>query len=399
MSPQLEIFKKFITLVQNDSTILKYTLGNNLSSNNRYLTNIEYDELSAIYTTMTIGRTVFYFNQDEIRELYAEKKFKIKRDPYILPIGCYNGSVPIYYDMHQDMVYKGDTKTEQNLIDYIIATILAKDSTLEEKYHKISVGKKYTYTRCKIIGRDIPLILFLAYNAGLTTVLHRANVQYELTDKRKILSPTEKHNIGCIPFKDKYLYYHLYPMKNSLLLNALVELPTTEYDYEMFNDKDVYLEIFYDRYNSRAIAKGFDNFYELFVDAITREVLEDLNYPTNTLDLLLYANELLQDNQCIIESDMSNYRIRSSEVVNVIFEKELEKAYITYKNSVNGATPIKMSLPQNAIIAALSNNTYGSILQDYDILNPIKELDKSSTVTYKGPGGLTLSSTAHLKRS
>ena len=47
------------------------------------------------------------------------------------------------------------------------------------------------------------------------------------------------------------------------------------------------------------ILNAFENFYELFIDPITLEVLEDLNLPTDFVNLLLYGNSLLEDNQFI----------------------------------------------------------------------------------------------------
>ena len=391
ISPKTEKFKKFIGLIH-DKGYIEYKLGNNFSVNKPYLTNIEYDELSENYTylSVTINKktSTIYFNQEILRNIYAEKKWTIPTDKNIVPIGIYENTEPIYYDMTNNVVQVGKTSTEINLIDYIVSILTPKHKDILDIWDNISIGKRYIYTRCSILNRKIPLLLFLAYNEGLSTILHKAHIRYTLSDKRRVLSKSEKEIIGVIPFKDTYLYYDIYPIKNSFLMNSLLEINTQDYTYEMFDNKDIYLDIFYGLYGSRAIAKGFDNFYELFIDGITKEVLTDLNYPTNITDIFIYANELLQDNQYIYETDMSNYRIRSNEMINVIFEKELESAYVAYKNSVNGATPIKISIPQNAIIKALTTNKYGSILQDYDTLNPIKETDSVSTVTYKGPSGL-----------
>ena len=385
LSPKMEKFKKFINKC--DKKLYEYRLGDNTKTNLNYLTNIEYDELSKIYSYITIDKATIYFNQNEVRELFNERKFIIPKDKEIVPIGIINNK-PIVYNMEKNILYMNDESKNIDIIDFIVACFFKKDSSLQEVYDNISVGKKYTYSRCDILSRNIPLIIFLAYNEGLSTLLNKAKINYELSDKRKVLSSEEKERKGCIPFKDKYLYYDIYPLSNSLLLNALLEYSTKDFEYELFDSKEVYLELFQDNFGSRAIAKGFDNFYELFIDGITKEVLEDLNYPSNVTDLFLYANKLLEDNQFVMENDMSNYRLRSNEIINAIFYKAMEQAYITYKNSINGATPIKMSLPQDKIIKELTT-TYSAILQDYNILNPITETDSISTVTYKGPGGLT----------
>ena len=384
-SPKMEKLKKFLSEIQGKG-IVEFKLGNNLKVNSKYLSNIEYDELSEIYSYLKIGNTTIYFNQNEVRDIFKEKKFDIPNDKNIVPLAVQNGK-PVLYNMTTNVLYYNNTETEINIADYIVDLIVKKDSNLLNDLNNINVPKKYIYTRCDILSRKIPLLLFLAYNEGLSTVLHKAKVTYTLSEKRRVLSTEEKEKIGCIPFRDMYLYYDIYPIKNSFLLNSLLDINTKDYDFEMFDNKEVYLEIFFTLYGTRTISKGFDNFYELFIDGITKEVLNDLNYPTDVTGLFLYANELLQDNQYISESDMANYRLRSNELINAIFEKELESAYVIYKNSINGATPIKISLPQNAILNALANNKYGAVLQDYDTLNPIMETNRVANVTYKGPSG------------
>jgi hypothetical protein len=381
LSPKTERFKK---LLAEGSPVFDYRNGDSLHSNSDYLTNIEYDEISTEYMYIKVKNNIIYFNQNEVREEFANRGFKIPEDKTIVPLGIVNDK-PVLYDMNNNILYEDNIKREIDIIDYIIELISEKDKNIESRFNSLTAPKKYTYTRCNILNRKIPLLIFLAYNEGLSTILNKAGIKYELLDTRKVLKDEQKNRTGVIAFKNKYLYYDIYPLKNSLLLNSLLEVDTASYDYELFDSKEVYLELFNDLFGSRTIAKGFDNFYESFIDGITKEVLEDLNFPTDITGVMLYANELLQDNQYVLENDLSNYRIRSNEMVNAYFSYELEKAYQTYKNSINGATPIKISIPQDAILKDL---TSGNMLQDYNTLNPITEADSISTVSYKGPGGL-----------
>ena len=51
------------------------------------------------------------------------------------------------------------------------------------------------------------------------------------------------------------------------------------------------------------------------------------------LELFLYCNDLLIDNQVKSQSDISNYRIRGNEIISECIYKELIDRYNVYKNA------------------------------------------------------------------
>ena len=58
-------------------------------------------------------------------------------------------------------------------------------------------------------------------------------------------------------------------------------------------------------FGRRNIASAFNNFYENFVDPVTYGVLVDMNLPTDITGMLLYANNLLVDDQYRDETDLN----------------------------------------------------------------------------------------------
>ena len=59
--------------------------------------------------------------------------------------------------------------------------------------------------------------------------------------------------------------------------------------------KDAYLPYIVKRYGTAIISNALLNTYEFYIDPITKEVLEDLNLPTDIVSLILYAVSLLSD--------------------------------------------------------------------------------------------------------
>ena len=234
----------------------------------------------------------------------------------------------------------------------------------------------------------IPTIFLLAYTEGLTTVMRKAGINYNFQQNRpKFTDNMEKLDKGVIQFADGYLIFDRYPIQNSLLMNAFTLLDTKAYDFEDMDRADVFTDIFGQLYGNRRLASAFDSFYDNMIDPITKEILDSMNYPTEFVYLLLFANTLLCDNNFSSEIDMNNFRVRSNEMVNAMLYKIVSNAYSNYKRTAMNRNPISISVPRNALIKELVTS---QSVEDYSTLNPILESEKSRAITCKGPSGINL---------
>ena len=385
VSPKLERFKKAINL--NKGTTQRSPLyiknGNSTLSNSNYITVMDYDDLATNILDLYInkGQYHIYFNQHSIREAIDTLGLKFIDDETMLPIGIKDRKEIIYLDINTGLV-KG---TKLTLLDYLIEIINKYVNTFKKDFSSVSVGKRYLYTRATLMGLPVPIIFLCSFLEGMTTTLRKAKVKYYFTDTRPTISSDEKGDKDFIQFSDGYLVYDKYPMSNSLLLNAMTLLPTKEFEYADFDNKETFLSIFGELYNNKSILNGFENFYDLFIDPITLEVLKDLKLPTDFVSLILYANTLLEDNKYTKENNVSLYRIRNNELVNGILYKELAMAYGRYRSTVGNRNPVKMSIRQDAVLRELQAS---QIVEDYSTLNPILEAEKLRASSFKGLSGL-----------
>lgn len=383
ISPVMERLKKAIIEYDKKKNVnVKY--GNNKLANVKYRTTMEYDDLGTTFMSIEIKDTnsVFeiHFNQDNVHELSGFKPDILKADEILIG---YDNKKPVILNTEDNKI-KG---SNLELSEYLIDRFALFYPEFKEFLHSINTGKKFLYTRAKIMEKFVPLIILVSYSEGLTNIMKRADINFYFSDTRPRLTGDDRDNKGIIEFEDSYLVFDRYPFKNSLLMNGLYEVPTKNWIYSEFDNKDVYIEIFDLLYNSRIIANGFDNFYELMIDPITYEVLNDLNLPDNYTGLLLLANELLQDNAHIKENDMSNYRIRSNEMINGYLYKVLSRAYSTHKNTSRNNNPRPFSVPRNEVI---KNILESPIIEDYSTLNPVSEVEKIRGVSFKGLSGMNL---------
>ena len=370
VSAELEKFKKAIT--SNEIPSCKFKRGNYSKLNSEFITTIDYDNLSRTFETLKIKDITLEFDQKKLRSELAAKNVKIK--DHTIPIG-YEGKTPLFLDVDHQFV----VGTNKSLMEYICE----KSPKLKENMNNYSVGKKYMYTRATIMKKQVPLVILLAYFEGLDNLLKRAKVKYYFSDTRPRLGP----NDGIVEFNNGYLVYENKPFEISLLMNAFVDIPTKAYNYEDFNEKEIYSDIFETMFNRRGIASAFDHFYENFVDPITYSVLEDLNLPTDITGMLIYANNLLVDDQYTHETDQNLYRVRRNEIINAILYKEIATAYEKYYDTSSQTNPKKMSINKSAIIKKILTQ---QTLEDYSVLNPIVELEKVRATSPKGPSGCNL---------
>lgn len=363
---------------------VKVQRGKYDTENKPYVTTIDYDDLSKVFKELNINGTRIIFNQKEIREILLNAKIKgleDKLDKDLLPIGI-KGSVYYCIDLTTDEVVminvNGKTEsTKLSLIDFI----LSLSTELEAKVGEQNAGKKYMYNRATIMTKQVPIALLLAYFEGIDGFLKRANVKHYFSDTR----PRTTNDEGVIQFADGYLVYTQKPTATALLMNGFVDIPTKNYNYEDFNDKFMYQSLFETMFGRRNIANAFDNFVDNFIDPMTLDVLNRLSLPTDLTGMILYANELLADNQYTHEITVS--RIRCAEVINAIVYKNVAKAYEKYKETSSYNNPVKINIKRDAILKeVLMQQT----VEDYSELNPVSEQQKLRCCLRKGPSGCNL---------
>ncbi|MGL5745607.1 MAG: hypothetical protein ACRCXX_10715, partial [Cetobacterium sp.] len=396
VSPGLEKLKKLLALFKQPGLTVK--IGSNRHLNTNYMRSIEYDELAARFMTIKAinknGNLYLNFNIDKMYEEITAKNITLVKRDDIIPFGIINNTAVVYINNTNGNVMITNGKDVEDsgatIVEFIynnFETIFGEAFTKE--FGEISVGKKYIYTKVIIMKKAIALGLLLAYSEGsITGLLRKLNINYEIsTTAPRFDSPIDKMKVGILRFSDCYLVYDARQYRNTLLLEGLNDAPLRMYELVDFDNKDTYIDIFENLLGSKTIANAFDNFRLNMIDPITKEVLEELGYPTDYVEVLAFANGLLEDNAYKLESDMSLYRLRSGELINAYIYKALADAYGTYRITSNNKNPVKVSIAKDSIIKQIMT---APNVEEYSVLNPIIELDKTRTVSFKGLSGLNL---------
>lgn len=400
LNNNIDKLKKFITKELTKYKDIEVVQGSNKGVNSKYVSTLEYDEISEFLISFRLGTLYLNFNRVMVNdEILNNSKFDVEtvlsESEFALGVDKSTRSYFVIDSSDDDKIkeYTFDKALRQTY-DTIYELLLTKIKIYSDDAYTNIINQKtskvYVYTTVSILNHNMPLIILLGFYYGLEKVLNRYNVAYEFTEKKKVLTEQEQKSLDVIQFSDGYLYYSMTPLRNSILLKGLSKLNTREFSFTSLNKKEGYIEVFDLLFNNRQIGKGINNFLSLLLDPITKEVLEDLKLPTNLLDIFLYTNTLLENNTCSRINDLHNYRVRSIELINDHLYLLLANAVKQYKDMHKaGRKEAKISVRQDALIKTLMES---AIIDEYSILNPVLEIEKLGSTNYKGLGGTELDS-------
>jgi hypothetical protein len=336
--------------------------GSNNITALKYEIPMDYADIGKGYVTISYKGTTFYFDQDEIREKYADKIDLSKG----LPIG-YDGKQIIYSD-------------GSKFCASIIAEALCEDKEFAQYYDEAKPSVKYAYSQASILNTKMPVIVICAYCEGLIKTLNKAAIEYKITDKREKYDVTEW---DIIKFSDGYIYYKI-NYNSSLLMNGLKECNTEDYSIKDINTKTMWTEQL-DHFGGRIKADGLDNFNDLMFDPITQRVCRMYKLPEEFVEGLIYSNNLLSDTKFNKHTDITGNRFRSNEIIAGYTYKELSKSYADYRTKLKKQGKATMTIKQSAIIDAIMADSTAS---DASTINDLWYAEANNTVSFKGLSGL-----------
>ena len=357
--------EKLKKLLSDPSIPITVKNGENTLVNEAYLTCLEYDEIARLYSEISVGNAKFIFNARKLHDLF-EGREQSKLDKILVGYHT-SGSkkIPIYYDT-----------SDPEHVDLVSLIISFASSSVQDKFNHMSSGKKYIYNAATVMKKNIPVVVLLGFFEGLDTVLRKFN-----HPSVKFFAKQDNPNYQYIKFKDGYLGYPMSDMEACLLFNGFAQIPTNAYTLADMNERDTYLDILDYLYGTTHVAGALINFYDFMIDPITYEILQTLDYPTDFVSLVIFASNLLADNDFLGETNLTQYRLRRNEVISVILYKNIVRAYSRYRQTANNPNPTKISMDQGAVIKELMALP---TVEDYSTLSPMVEMHKDGIASMKG---------------
>lgn len=363
----------------------KVSYGNAKVKNIQYKTSLDFDYISKSITRFVIGNNVFILDISELISVLNDHGVDTSKytDGLAIPVGY----------KHTGSKYEPIELTDDNFTD-IVLNCLDPDERKKVKFSK-SGASQFAYARVKILDKFIPVILYLLFCEGFTSVMQKCGIKYQVFDNENDIKATYGKDYGfthgLITTKDKLIVWDKYPFENQLLLNGLSGLPMGEYLMEELDSKDTYIDMLPIFYASSNQASNLDQFKNFLLDPKTIEILKDFDLPTDMINVFFYACKLLVNNQYTSPNSLVNMRIRSNEIVSQIVYQSVVNAYGKYRKTAHRKHPTQINVNPNCVIQALATS---SLVEDESIANPVMTVEKTHLVTIKASTsakGITLS--------
>lgn len=357
---------------------MKVKFGNSMIKNKGYLTSLEFDMIASSIHEFTVGDYRFITEIDELFRLAIESHKT--SNPDWKPHWNNKTTIPVAWDKKNHVIIYMDR--ERNYSDYIMSCM---SEDLINALNKIKIRKRIMYAQIKILHAKMPLIFFLLFCEGFTSIMKKAGIEYQVIQKKKDADALDQYIWGVTKLSDCYIAWKRFPMKNSMLLNGLSYMPMELYSLAELDMKDTYIALTTQFFNWAAAHANLEQFKDFMIDPKSAEILEMTGYPTDLSLLLIYAADLLTNNDFLPENDYNNMRVRSTELIPLLVYSNITRAYGYYRKTQTKKRPLAISIKPNAVLQDLVKS---SLVDEASSLNPVLQLEKNRQITYKGEGGI-----------
>lgn len=367
----LSTIQKIFNLVKKTNDNEMFTPGDSTESNLKFISTLDYDELSKRIFRFHSENCLIYFSREYIKNNQELQKLipkDLKHNEFYIG---QEGRLPIIMNYDLGIDRKGRTISqiiEENLPDKYL-----------DIYNSIKTPNRLMFVEGKLAGQFIPIITVLTMWVGLKNVLDRMKIKWTFYPNIKRLQ-NQSVSKKYIKFANGILEYES-KIFAELILNGISKMSPEDFTFEQFETEDCYIDFIHSIWGNYNGINEINTFFKFLIDPITKQVCKDMLLPDDPVGLLIRAVELLSDNSYKNKAFDGSYRTRSIEIIPAILYSCLAKQYKAYEKS-GGRLP--MTLNRRAVISALIAE---KTVEPYSTLNPTIEVNKAYTISTKGYKG------------
>ena len=339
--------------------------------NNEFKAPYIYNALSERYKSIRTKDYVFVFDNTERKNIVP--------DTTLLETLEENGRVVVGYNNKKEPV------------------VVAKDGSfyLYKDSKDIPIGNIYSllglreqespvdFTTVNIFSKQVPTIIVLGYLLGIRKLFKYLNVTYREVEGRGLLL-LKNHEYVIKIGTTSYIFSRNEKIA-SMIISGLLEYEKElkKYTLDDFDNKDVYFNLLRLKGLGSVYVKEIEMLDSLFVDSITKGILEEMKKPVTYRGLIIEANKMLTEYHHPVSQDMNYMRIRGYERIPGAIYKELSAAIRQYNNKSFSARA-KIDISPYHIWSSITKDPSIKLMED---TNPIQNLKEFEVTTYVGEGG------------
>ena len=245
------------------------------------------------------------------------------------------------------------------------------------------VTKKQNYLQIYMGSfKNLPLMLVLAYGFGFEETLRLYGINYKIsTDK-----PTKTDIYACKLNDTEYIYFsNVDTDLKEQLCNSFITSKVDSYNIKTkFGSKEYFEDILQAITGSVNITYLISTNFENIVDPVARQILISKGLPSDLELIMKYMATKVISGNIEDRNDLNNQRIRGSEVLVQLLQKQILSSYTVYKEQVlSGNKDASFIVPQKGV---LSQFLRSEIVSDMEYANPVEEMAVMTRISPVGKG-------------
>ena len=275
------------------------------------------------------------------------------------------------------------------LINQIVLTPISfpkeYDSKFESSYSSFHIYSKRTkrlkYLECYMGSFKLPFLILLSFSFGFEEIMKQYGITYKIVEDK----PTEEGFFTKVP--SSYLVFEnvntdLKEEIVSSLINAKIDQYEVDVEKKKFLSKDYFNDLIIAMTGRVDSTYLITNNLENIVDPIVRQVLINQQLPFELPLIMQYMATKCVTGYVQERNDVTHQRIRNSELLVHLAQKQLLKAYTEYREqTLAGNADAKLNIPENVVMTQFNKL---EIVQDMEYANPLEEM---ATITKVSPVG------------
>lgn len=334
-----------------------------------------YSIIAKHLSRMNFGSAVMYFDVTKIEENFPEEILShVDRKKYI----------PISYQVQKGKTMILVMDMESNLTIVYVET---KEVVPVGSFHRfigIDVDNvPMNYSAIKLRGVEIPLGVLLSYQIGFGNLLRTLGCKVTRVKRRSKFEVKETQY--ALRFEDEVLIFEKSDYVASLIMSGFSRVKNSIKSMSVYqlDKQDSHVRLFTVLGALPNHTRGYDLMFNIWVDPLTKTILEKIKEPTDLVLLMLSANDKLADDAYKNPNGIAGSYVRGYQRIPAMLTQELFNAVRSYSNNPMSKSA-KVELNPNAL--------WFTIIQDQtvtpiEVSNPIHSIKENSIVVYRGAGG------------
>lgn len=357
--------------------LMDYIISTGIDGGNTTITELKLNDVFDNYRTMPREYTIV---------AKRVSSFISKGFMFFFDINRVSDNFPMV-SKNKNLVPLAKKVDDENTIIYINKKTgllqLADETMTFETFLEIPLDKApEDYAELSLLGKPIPVVFVIGYWIGFGNLLETLAVPY----RRVKQVPSElKDKFLTVRFKDETLLFDKTDQKACLIVNGLNRFRNEirKHSVYAFDAREVYSTIFDNVGLDVRYLKECQTMFPMWVDHITRDVLIEMEEPTELTLLFIRAVELLLNDQHPDSMDTAYMRIKGYERFSGLLYSEMVKEIRNFNNRPNRKDKALSMNPEQVWYAILKDETVIVVEES----NPIHNLKEQEIVVYRGTGG------------